>query len=97
MTKKILNKCEEIFAEIQRLDFKEKVNCINKVRKELHKYSPFRNEPVDCIQWVEQKKVESNDYNPNKVAPPEMELLKVSIEKDGFTQPIVSWKKQSKY
>lgn len=33
----------------------------------------------------------ANDYNPNKVAPPEMELLKVSILADGYTQPIVTF------
>ena len=37
------------------------------------------------------KKVFSNDYNPNKVAPPEMKLLKHSIEEDGYTQPIVTY------
>lgn len=34
-------------------------------------------------------KVISNDYNPNQVAHPEMELLAHSIEEDGLTQPIV--------
>jgi ParB-like chromosome segregation protein Spo0J len=32
----------------------------------------------------------ANDYNPNSVAPPEMELLRLSISNDGYTQPIVS-------
>lgn len=31
-----------------------------------------------------------NEYNPNKVAPPEMKLLKTSIEEDGYTQPVVT-------
>jgi len=35
--------------------------------------------------------VHANNYNPNTVAPPEMRLLKLSIEADGFTQPIVVW------
>lgn len=35
-------------------------------------------------------KVRSNDYNPNKVAPPEMQLLETSIWEDGYTQPIVT-------
>jgi ParB-like chromosome segregation protein Spo0J len=34
--------------------------------------------------------VHANDYNPNSVAPPEMELLRLSIDADGYTQPIVS-------
>ena len=40
--------------------------------------------------WVKASDVHANDYNPNSVAPPEMELLKVSILSDGYTQPIVA-------
>jgi len=45
--------------------------------------------PVSHVQWVPAEQVRANDYNPNAVARPEMELLKISIESDGFTQPIV--------
>ena len=72
-------------------DIDEKVSYINKVKEELHKISPFVNEPVDCVIWVKQERVVANDYNPNAVATPEMELLKISIENDGFTQPIVTY------
>ena len=43
--------------------------------------------------------MQANDYNPNKVAPPEMRLLELSIKQDGYTQPIVAYydKKQDKY
>lgn len=47
--------------------------------------------PVLNVKMVDIEKVESNDYNPNKVATPEMELLKHSIEMDGYTQPIVTY------
>lgn len=53
--------------------------------------------PVNNVIWVEQSLVYANDYNPNKVAPPEMELLQRSIEADGFTQPIVTWKTPDGY
>lgn len=53
--------------------------------------------PVNNVIWVEANLVFANDYNPNKVAPPEMKLLKRSIEADGYTQPIVCWKTESKY
>ena len=33
---------------------------------------------------------------PNKVAPPEMELLEISIINDGYTQPIVTWQNEEK-
>ena len=32
--------------------------------------------PVSNVIWVESGKVHANDYNPNTVARPEMELLK---------------------
>lgn len=69
----------------------EKVKLLNQAREMLHQVSPFKGEPVDYIKWVPNDSVGANDYNPNAVAPPEMELLRHSISKDGYTQPIVSW------
>jgi ParB-like chromosome segregation protein Spo0J len=54
--------------------------------------------PVSKVIWVPVDSVHANDYNPNTVAPPEMKLLEVSIEADGFTQPIVVWEvKEGEY
>lgn len=47
--------------------------------------------PVSSVRWVPAEQVQANDYNPNQVAPPEMDLLQLSILNDGFTQPIVVW------
>ena len=47
--------------------------------------------PVLNVKMVDIDKVVANDYNPNKVAPPEMNLLRHSIEQDGYTQPIVTY------
>jgi len=47
--------------------------------------------PVLNVKMVSVEKIVANDYNPNSVAPPEMRLLKLSIEKDGYTQPIVTF------
>lgn len=69
----------------------ERIETINAIRRELSKYSPFASEPVDCVQWVPSESVQSNSYNPNSVAPPEMKLLEHSIREDGYTQPIVAW------
>lgn len=74
------------------LDFK--VEILNKLRFSLHEVSPFQEEPVDLVQWAKLDTVIANDYNPNNVAPPEMELLRLSIGHDGYTQPIVTWKKE---
>lgn len=55
------------------------------------------NHPVNNVIWIESDKIIANDYNPNAVAPPEMELLKRSIEADGYTQPIVVWEVDDGY
>jgi ParB-like chromosome segregation protein Spo0J len=74
----------------------ETVNLINEIRQHIHELSPFKNEPVDFVKWVISDDVVANDYNPNKVAPPEMELLEISILNDGYTQPIVTWNNPEK-
>jgi ParB-like chromosome segregation protein Spo0J len=47
--------------------------------------------PVYNVKAIPLEKVRANDYNPNKVAPPEMSLLEISIWEDGFTQPVVCY------
>jgi len=78
------------------LSFDEFINELNYIRERLHKLSPFKNEPVDFVKWERNENIVSNDYNPNKVAPPEMKLLELSIMNDGYTQPIVSWSNEEK-
>jgi ParB-like chromosome segregation protein Spo0J len=56
-----------------------------------------KNHPVSTVQWVLSELVQANDYNPNSVAPPEMDLLELSIKNDGFTQPIVVWERDGIY
>ena len=81
----------ELAEEIECLPLEKQVEQLNNLKLKLHEVSPFKNEPVDCVLWVKAENVVANDYNPNKVAPPEMELLKTSILADGFTQPIVTF------
>lgn len=61
--------------------------------QEVHKddgsYEPPNKSPVYAVKSVPIEKVTANDYNPNAVAPPEMELLETSIWEDGYTQPVV--------
>lgn len=78
---------------IEQMPLHKKVAAINAIKRQLHEISPFRDEPVDCVIWIPSDSVTANEYNPNKVAPPEMELLEVSIVNDGYTQPIVTWAK----
>jgi ParB-like chromosome segregation protein Spo0J len=68
----------------------ERVTRLNKLRALVSELSPFATEPVDLVEWIPAATVHANDYNPNTVAPPEMELLRLSIMADGYTQPIVT-------
>lgn len=81
---------DKIIAEIDAMPLEMKVDAINALRAKIHEISPFKTEPVDFVRWVKNTDVHQNDYNPNSVAPPEMELLHHSIKSDGYTQPIVT-------
>lgn len=81
---------ERIRQEFSDCDLATQVEKLNAIRFELHQLSPFSDEPVDLVEWVPIDEVQANDYNPNSVAPPEMELLALSITADGYTQPIVA-------
>lgn len=84
-------KLDSIIEDITNMDLEKQIEVINIIKQQLHEISPFKNEPVDLILWVKNEEVLANDYNPNSVAPPEMELLKTSIMTDGYTQPIVTF------
>ena len=90
-------KYDSVIEEIKSLDIEERIKAINELKTALKEISPFQNEPVDCVQWVKSDLVIANDYNPNTVAPPEMELLHTSIQEDGYTQPIVVYQHDGIY
>jgi Mg2+ and Co2+ transporter CorA len=84
----LLDAVDQFFDETDDID--DQVSLLNSLREKLHDRSPF-SEPVENIKWVRQSNVEGNDYNPNEVATPEMDLLHKSIKEDGYTQPIVTY------
>ena len=84
------SRARTLFSELDSLPIRQRIEAINRIRLCLHEHSPFAAEPVDCVQWIPGDLIEANDYNPNSVAPPEMRLLELSIEADGYTQPIVA-------
>lgn len=94
--KKKLDELKNIMKSIEKLDIDDQIFFQNAAKQILHAASPFKNEPVDCVLWVKNDSVQANDYNPNKVAPPEMQLLEVSIDNDGYTQPIVTFPNEEK-
>ena len=92
LEEKILSNAQNDIRALIYSSLDNKVHIINEIKEMLHAVSPFNTEPVDCVLWVKNDTVHANDYNPNSVAPPEMELLRHSISQDGYTQPIVSMK-----
>ena len=86
-----IQEINKILKEVESYELDDKINFLNAMKQAMHKISPFATEPVDCVLWVKNDQVVANDYNPNKVAPPEMQLLEVSIDNDGYTQPIVTY------
>lgn len=90
-------KIDEIIDSLKSMDIDKRIESINYIKERLKEVNPFNYEPVECIKWVKQDLVKQNDYNPNVVAPPEMELLHTSIKEDGYTQPIVVWENNGIY
>jgi len=46
-------------------------------------------QPVSRVLWIERDHLRANAWNPNRVAPPELALLALSLLEDGWTSPIV--------
>ena len=90
-----IEKLKDELLSIESLD--KRIEAINAIKETLKAVSPFKSEPVECVKWVPSDLVFANDYNPNSVAPPEMELLHTSIQEDGYTQPIVVWQHDGMY
>jgi len=81
-----------ILLEYEKSSFDEKVKVFNSITQQLYEFLGV-NHPALNVQLVPIDTVDANDYNPNKVAPPEEKLLKLSIKKDGLTMPVVACKK----
>lgn len=90
-TDSILAAGRQLVARLKKLPAASRIDAINQVRELIHEICPLNQEPVDFVRWVRRENVYANDYNPNTVAPPEMELLAHSILTDGYTQPIVTF------
>ncbi len=93
----VVDQLQLLCATIGALPESERIEALNATKLALHDISPFRDEPVDCVLWIDAGAVAGNDYNPNTVAPPEMDLLRLSIEEDGYTQPIVAYRENDGY
>lgn len=87
----LIDIAQSLAGRLAGLSIDDRMEALNQIREILHGVSPMKDEPVDFVRWVKNSTVYANDYNPNTVAPPEMELLAHSIMTDGYTQPIVTF------
>lgn len=96
-TTKILESFRDVLRKVDYSNLKvdQRIFIENEVKILLNGFSPFKDNPVNLVTWVKGEEISANDYNPNSVAPPEMELLKTSILEDGYTQPIVTYPEES--
>ncbi len=95
LAEEIVNQAKNLFEKLAHLNDEDRMDTINEIRLALHGQSPMKHHPVDCVLWIKQEEVQANSYNPNKVAPPEMASLKISIETSGYTQPTVVWQEDT--
>lgn len=74
------------------LSLEDRVKAYNEAVKAAAALVPEISERHPCLipQLVPLSTVRGNEYNPNKVAPPEMRLLVHSIRQDGLTMPVVT-------
>lgn len=49
----------------------------------------MQDDPINVVEWIDRESLSPNDYNPNRQAPPEHELLVLSILESGWTSAIV--------
>lgn len=86
MQQRLISEIKDYLAS---LNDDERINALNAFRQAMHELSPFKAQPVDCVLWVRDETVAANNYNPNHLAAAETRLLQHSLERDGFTQPLV--------
>lgn len=84
----VITNIEKMLSKIKDADINDRVAVFNQVGSMLAKIVNLPH-PVTQVKLVPIDNVVGNDYNPNRVAPPEMKLLELSIRKDGFTMPVV--------
>jgi len=89
----IVSALANIIASIRaakRLPETERIAAFNAATNALRDLvGDIASDPVLAVQLLPMGDVIANDYNPNKVATPEMTLLRESIESDGVTMPVV--------
>ncbi len=89
-----MSKIDELIERLQQeceatgADLSARVEVYNRVVARMAEWVGLPH-PALKPQLIPVERVRGNEYNPNRVAPPEMRLLELSIRKDGITMPVV--------
>jgi ParB-like chromosome segregation protein Spo0J len=87
----LLDKLLLLIKKAEKFSAKKRIALYNAMTTELRNLvSDIMDDPALAPQILAVDDVEANDYNPNKVASPEMDLLEDSIRADGMTMPVVT-------
>ncbi|WP_435947290.1 IbrB-like domain-containing protein [Dryocola sp. BD586] len=81
--------CMQLDALLEDMQADQSTMILNQLSVYVSQKGEFGQEPVSAVQWIPGELVVGNDYNPNNIAPPELNLLVHSMMTDGFTQPLV--------
>ena len=53
--------------------------------------------PISNVEWIDVELLEANDYNPNVVFTNELKLLKFSLLRQGWIQPVLVCRNNDRY
>ncbi len=96
LVEKIEHRFREALAGASGLTDDQKVDLFNRIQDSM--FTLIRHlcpDPACCPQLLRSDKIHGNDYNPNKVASTEMDLLEQSMREDGITMSIVVMKESA--
>ena len=83
--------CTTIAAIGNGLPVADRVTAYNAIQEALgHMVADFAPDPACSPRLLPAERVRANDYNPNKVAAPELDLLEASMRADGITMAVVA-------
>lgn len=89
----ILKHVDQIKNLIKKLGVGEKISIINEINESLREVNPLKGHPLSCVIWKNIDEVIVEKNNSNMMAPTEYKLLKKSIYRNGYTQPIIASKR----
>lgn len=90
-TLRVIEEAQALIRQLTFFPLHERVSAYNRLSRELGDLvQDIAPDPVVSIQLIHVDDLVPNNYNPNRVASNELELLEDSINADGLTMPVVA-------